>query len=118
MWGPGVRSMWHEWQANAARGYVVFFCNPRGSEGYGEYWRDAIHANWGVADAPDILAGIDATIARGGIDPARIARDRRLLWRLYDRLADRRIATVLPALCPRAASTTCSRNTAPAMPTS
>ena len=73
MWGPGTRSMWHEWQANAARGYVVLFCNPRGSEGYGEYWRDAIHANWGVADAPDILAGIDATIARGGIDPARIA---------------------------------------------
>jgi dipeptidyl aminopeptidase/acylaminoacyl peptidase len=72
MWGPGMRSMWHEWQANAARGYVVFLCNPRGSEGYGEQWRDAIHANWGVADAPDILAGIDAAIARGGIDPARI----------------------------------------------
>jgi dipeptidyl aminopeptidase/acylaminoacyl peptidase len=73
MWGPGMRTMWHEWQATAARGYVVLFCNPRGSEGYGEYWRDAIHANWGVADAPDILAGIDATIARGAIDPARIA---------------------------------------------
>jgi dipeptidyl aminopeptidase/acylaminoacyl peptidase len=73
MWGPSFRSMWHEWQVNAAHGYVVFFCNPRGSEGYGEGWRDAIHANWGVADAPDILAGIDAVIARGGIDPARIA---------------------------------------------
>jgi dipeptidyl aminopeptidase/acylaminoacyl peptidase len=73
MWGPAMRSMWHEWQTNAARGYVVLFCNPRGSEGYGEGWRDAIHANWGVADAPDILAGIDAVIARGGIDPARIA---------------------------------------------
>jgi len=72
MWGPGFRSMWHEWQTMAARGYVVFFCNPRGSEGYGERWRDAIHANWGVADAPDILAGIDAVIARGGVDPARI----------------------------------------------
>ncbi len=73
MWGPGFRSMWHEWQVAAARGYVVFFCNPRGSEGYGEHWRDAIHANWGIADAPDIHAGIDALIARGGIDPARIA---------------------------------------------
>ncbi len=73
MWGPGARSMWHEWQANAARGYVVFFCNPRGSEGYGEGWRDAIHANWGVADAPDIHAGIDALIARGGVDPQRVA---------------------------------------------
>ena len=72
MWGPGFRSMWHEWQVAAARGYLVFFCNPRGSEGYGESWRDAIHANWGIADAPDIHAGIDALIARGGVDPARI----------------------------------------------
>jgi dipeptidyl aminopeptidase/acylaminoacyl peptidase len=73
MWGPGFRSMWHEWQVAAARGYVVFFCNPRGSEGYGEGWRDAIHANWGVADAPDIHAGVDALIARGGVDAARVA---------------------------------------------
>jgi len=72
MWGPGFRSMWHEWQVAAARGYVVFFCNPRGSEGYGEGWRDAIHASWGVTDAPDIHAGIDAVIARGGVDPQRI----------------------------------------------
>jgi Dipeptidyl aminopeptidases/acylaminoacyl-peptidases len=64
--------MWHEWQVAAARGYVVFFCNPRGSEGYGELWRDAIRGNWGEADAPDILAGIDALVARGYIDPNRI----------------------------------------------
>lgn len=72
MWGPALRTMWHEWQATAARGYVVFFCNPRGSDGYGEGWRDGIHASWGFADAPDILAGIDTLIARGGIDPARV----------------------------------------------
>lgn len=72
MWGPGFRSMWHEWQILAARGYVVFFCNPRGSEGYGELWRDAIHANWGVADAPDILAGIEAVKERVGIHPDKI----------------------------------------------
>ena len=57
MWGPGFRSMWHEWQATAARGYVVFFCNPRGSEGYGEQWRDAIHASWGEADARALGGG-------------------------------------------------------------
>jgi len=73
MWGPGFRSMWHEWQVAAARGYVVFFCNPRGSEGYGELWRDAIRGNWGEADAPDILAGIDTLVARGYIDPNCIA---------------------------------------------
>ncbi len=73
MWGPGVRSMWHEWQTAAARGYVVFFCNPRGSDGYGNTWRLATQANWGVADAPDIHAGIDTLIARGYIDPRRVA---------------------------------------------
>ncbi|MCX7860607.1 MAG: S9 family peptidase [Chloroflexus sp.] len=73
MWGPGFRTMWHEWQVAAARGYVVFFCNPRGSEGYGELWRDAIRGKWGEADAPDILAGIDVLVARGYIDPQRIA---------------------------------------------
>ena len=36
MWGPGTRSMWHEWQTMAHAGYVVYFCNPRGSGGYGE----------------------------------------------------------------------------------
>jgi dipeptidyl aminopeptidase/acylaminoacyl peptidase len=73
MWGPGFRSMWHEWQAVAAQGYIVFFCNPRGSEGYGEQWRDGIRKRWGEADADDIHAGIDALIARGYVDPDRIA---------------------------------------------
>ncbi|HEU5088736.1 MAG TPA: prolyl oligopeptidase family serine peptidase, partial [Roseiflexaceae bacterium] len=67
MWGPGFRSMWHEFQVFAAQGYVTFYCNPRGSEGYGRRWRDAIHGAWGSA-ALDIQAGIDAVIARGGID--------------------------------------------------
>ncbi|MCG8349797.1 MAG: S9 family peptidase [Chloroflexales bacterium] len=72
MWGPGFRTMWHEWQTAAARGYIVFFCNPRGSEGYGEQWRDAIRQRWGEADAPDIEAGINKLISRGYVDPARV----------------------------------------------
>ncbi len=72
MWGPGLHSMWHEWQVAAGSGYIVFFCNPRGSEGYGEVWRDGIRGKWGEADAPDILAGIDYLLAQGSIDPARI----------------------------------------------
>ncbi|MEN9934473.1 MAG: hypothetical protein RLZZ387_1052 [Chloroflexota bacterium] len=71
MWGPGYRSMWHEWQAAAARGYIVFFCNPRGSDGYGEGWRSGVYRDWGGADK-DILAGVEAVIARGGVDTARI----------------------------------------------
>jgi dipeptidyl aminopeptidase/acylaminoacyl peptidase len=72
MWGPGFRSMWHEWQTLAARGYVVFFCNPRGSEGYGELWRDALRSGWGTADAPDILAGLEAVKQRVAIHPDKI----------------------------------------------
>jgi dipeptidyl aminopeptidase/acylaminoacyl peptidase len=73
MWGPGFRSMWHEWQTHAAAGYIVFFCNPRGSDGYGEQWRDAIRRSWGEADAPDILAGVATLVAQGAVDPQRIA---------------------------------------------
>ncbi len=72
MWGPGFRTMWHEWQTLAAAGYIVFFCNPRGSDGYGEGWRDAIRGRWGEADAPDILAGVEMLIATGRVDPRRI----------------------------------------------
>ncbi|GAB4126842.1 MAG: S9 family peptidase [Roseiflexaceae bacterium] len=72
MWAPGFRSMWHELQANAARGYITFFCNPRGSDGYGSRWRGLIDRNWGSA-ATDILAGIDLLVARGHVDTKRIA---------------------------------------------
>jgi dipeptidyl aminopeptidase/acylaminoacyl peptidase len=72
MWSPGYRGMWHEFQTTAARGYITFFCNPRGSEGYGETWRDGVHGDWGCASA-DILAGIDQLTARGHVDTARIA---------------------------------------------
>lgn len=72
MWGPSFRSMWHEWQVGAGAGYIVFFSNPRGSDGYGERWRDAIRAAWGEADAPDLHAGIEHLIALGSVDPTRI----------------------------------------------
>jgi dipeptidyl aminopeptidase/acylaminoacyl peptidase len=72
MWAPGYRGMWHELQVNAARGYITFFCNPRGSDGYGEAWRDGVHGAWSAA-ADDILAGIELLIARGHVDTTRIA---------------------------------------------
>jgi dipeptidyl aminopeptidase/acylaminoacyl peptidase len=72
MWAPGVRSMWHELQTTAASGYITFFCNPRGSDGYGEAWRDGVHGDWGSAGA-DILAGVDTLLKRGQIDTQRMA---------------------------------------------
>lgn len=69
MWGPGTRAMWHEWQHQAAQGYVVFFCNPTGSDGYGEaFQRQA----YGV-DYPDLMTGVDTLIERGLTDPGRLA---------------------------------------------
>jgi dipeptidyl aminopeptidase/acylaminoacyl peptidase len=72
MWGPSTMTMWHEWQCLAAQGYVVFYCNPRGSDGYGYAFRDAIHARWGESDMPDILAGVDHVVSQGYIDAARM----------------------------------------------
>ena len=73
MYGPGQRAIWLEWQFHAARGYVVFYCNPRGSNGYGEAFLKAVGGAWGEADMPDQMAGVDAMIAKGFVDPARMA---------------------------------------------
>ncbi len=73
MWGPSARTMWHEWQFHAARGYVVFYCNPRGSGGYGRAFRDSIHAAWGENAFPDLMAGVDALLEKGFVDPERMA---------------------------------------------
>ena len=73
MWGPSGRTMWHEWQCHAAAGYVVLYCNPRGSDGYGETFRDGAHNAWGEADMPDVMAGVDELLARGLLDEGRMA---------------------------------------------
>ncbi len=73
MWGRHERTLWHEWQAHAAQGYVVFYCNPRGSEGYGNAFNHALQHNWGELVMEDIMAGVDAAIATGTVDPERMA---------------------------------------------
>ncbi|MCS7060702.1 MAG: S9 family peptidase [Anaerolineae bacterium] len=69
MWSAGTRSMWHEWQTLAQRGYVVFFCNPRGADGYGEAFLSGNHRDWGDGPMRDILKGVDELIAKGVADP-------------------------------------------------
>lgn len=63
----------HYAQLLAARGYVVVSTNPRGSQGYGEAFTKAVLGDWGGKDAEDILLGLDAVVARGFIDPDRVA---------------------------------------------
>jgi dipeptidyl aminopeptidase/acylaminoacyl peptidase len=72
MWSSSETTMWHEWQLLASAGYVVFFSNPRGSDGYGYKFKDAIHNDWGTYPTQDIMSGVDALIARGYIDTKKI----------------------------------------------
>lgn len=67
----GASPMW-EFQILAANGMSVFACNPRGSEGYGEAFNDANHRDWGPGPMRDVLAGVDALVADGLADPARL----------------------------------------------
>jgi len=73
MWGPSMSSMFHEWQFHAARGYVVFYCNPRGAAGYGEAFQAALHKAWGEVAEADIIAGVDALLEKGFVDADRMA---------------------------------------------
>jgi dipeptidyl aminopeptidase/acylaminoacyl peptidase len=66
-WSPS----W-EFQTLAAAGMSVFYCNPRGSEGYGEAFNDANHRDWGPGPTRDVLAGVDALVADGLADPERL----------------------------------------------
>lgn len=63
--GPGGQygvDWYQEFQVYAAKGWAVFFCNPRGSTGYGEKFERGIVNNWGGMDYQDIMAGVDAVL--------------------------------------------------------
>ncbi|HEX8730085.1 MAG TPA: S9 family peptidase [Ktedonobacterales bacterium] len=59
-------------QALVGRGYAVLYVNPRGSTGYGERFAQACDHDWGGGDYRDIIAGVDAALARGRLDAARM----------------------------------------------
>lgn len=54
------------------RGYFVFLPNPRGSYGQGEAFTRANVRDFGYGDLRDIMAGVDAVIARYPVDSARM----------------------------------------------
>lgn len=61
-----------ELQLYAAAGYVVLYMNPRGSDSYGEEFGNLIHHDYPDHDYDDLMSGVDAVLARGYIDPARL----------------------------------------------
>jgi dipeptidyl aminopeptidase/acylaminoacyl peptidase len=71
-----------EAQLQVAAGFAVIMCNPRGSSGREESWGRAINGpsdpfgagtGWGGVDYDDVLAAVDAALARyPSIDPGRV----------------------------------------------
>ncbi len=56
------------WQNFAAEGYAVLYMNPRGSTGYGKDFVDSIKHSYPGKDYDDLMAGVDAAVAKGFID--------------------------------------------------
>jgi dipeptidyl aminopeptidase/acylaminoacyl peptidase len=59
-------------EAMASEGMAILFPMPRGGSGYGTEGFRAIINSWGETDYKDIMAGVDAMIARGIADPERL----------------------------------------------
>lgn len=73
--GPRVQyahSFFHEMQYLAAKGYVVFYTNPRGGQGRGETWADAITGGWGDLDYKDCMAAADWMESQKFIHPKKM----------------------------------------------
>ncbi len=76
-------------QMYAARGYVVFMPNPRGSTGYGQQFVREISGDWGGKAYVDIMNGVDLLAAMPFVDANRLGAAGRLLRRLHGRLDPR-----------------------------
>ena len=54
----------HEFQVYAARGWAVFYTNPRGSTGYGQKFERGIEGEWGRNDYVDVMSGVEEVTRR------------------------------------------------------
>jgi dipeptidyl aminopeptidase/acylaminoacyl peptidase len=73
--GPHVsygQAYLHEFQVLAARGNIVLFTNPRGSQGYGQTFSDAIRNDWGGIDYDDLMAFVDYAVEQKYVDKNRL----------------------------------------------
>lgn len=72
-WPNSFYGDWHDWgQYLAGQGFAVLMHNPRGSTGYGSEFMNALYNHVGEIELRDLLAGVDAMIARGIADPDRL----------------------------------------------
>lgn len=73
--GPRVQygnMIMHEFFYLAAAGYVVYFCNPRGGQGYGEAHSGTIVNDWGNKDYKDLMKWTDFAAKKPYIDEKRM----------------------------------------------
>jgi len=78
--GPGVQDVTNSWegadwdrmQLLAARGFVVWELDNRGSSGRGHAFETPLYRRFGKAELADQLAGVRYLIAQGFVDPARV----------------------------------------------
>ena len=61
-----------EFQLFAAAGYAVVYANPRGSTSYGQDSARQIDHNFPSHDYDDLMSVVDAAVAKGVADPARL----------------------------------------------
>src|SRR5262249_10635580 len=60
-------------QMIAAKGYITFEPNYRGSDHLGDAYQHAIVKDWGEGPGKDVMAGIETLKGRGFVDAERIA---------------------------------------------
>ena len=76
--GPGVQTVTNSWQAAdwaqalAARGFVIWEMDNRGSTGRGHAFETPLSRRFGKAELADQLEGVRYLIAQGFVDPARV----------------------------------------------
>jgi dipeptidyl aminopeptidase/acylaminoacyl peptidase len=73
--GPHTAYGWvfdHEFQWMAAKGYVVFYPNPRGSTSYGQDFGNIIQYHYPGDDFKDLMAGVDEILKRGYVDSKKL----------------------------------------------
>lgn len=58
-----ANTYFHEFQVLAAKGYAVLFTNPRGSDGYGQTFVDAVRGDYGGKDYLDIMSAVDYVLS-------------------------------------------------------
>ncbi len=72
VWSDSFSYRWN-YQMFAARGYVVFAPNPRGSTGFGQKFTDEISGDWGGKVYEDIMQGVDYLARLPYVDGTRLA---------------------------------------------